>query len=135
MKVTDRYCIRGFSDSGVIDDLDDKQDTDDDSQELHCVNKYYSHESPPTFGGCTDDRNQPHHRIYAQAGDQTTRNSCIISSSTSYKTAIEHSGQSNFKDAHNNGNDAPVNSNTLEPQKGCLANNAWAASNIDGLVH
>ena len=204
VKVTGHYRSRGFSDSGVIDDSDDKQDTDDDSQEQHCVNKYYSHESPPTFGGCTDDRNQPHHRICVQAGDQTTRNSCTISSSSkncaslaiksssadnsklespmqvifspsedthpmkqvsgivftlpptknihsketaakgtdtnstkptndrSCKTAIEHSGQSNFKDTRNNGDDAPANSHNLEPQEGCLASNAQDASNIDG---
>ena len=48
------------------------------------------------------------------------------------KTAVEYSGPSSFKDTCNNGNDAPVNSHTLEQQEGCLANNVQAASNIDG---
>ena len=145
VKITGHYRSRGFSDSGVIDDLDDKQDTDDDSQEQHCTDKC-KFESPMQviFSPSEDAHSMkqasrivftipPSKNIHSKqtAAKETDSNNTKPIDDCSCNTAIEHSGQSNFKGTRNE--DAPTNSHdTLEQQEGCLASNAHDASNIDG---
>ena len=168
MKVTDHYRSRGFSDSGIIRDFDDKQDMDDDSQELQAGDQTTGYSC--TISSSTKNRaslaiqsfsvyssklESPMQVIFSPSEDAhptkqapgivfalpptksirskktaakgTETNSTKPTDDRSYKTATERSGQSNFNDTHNNGDDAPLNSHTLEPQEGCVANNAQDA--------